>query len=78
MAAIEVYDCERRARTISAIMYIRESCNLGLAAAKRLIDQVYYECRAITLEFPSLKAAQDFSAQMTSLGFSCRQIDAEK
>ena len=72
MGAVEVYDCERRARTVAAIKYLRELRGLRLAEAKHLIDEVYYGRRSVTLAFGSEDDAGAFADCMGSLGFRCR------
>lgn len=72
--AVEVFDCGRRAKTISAIKYIRELRSVGLAEAKRLVDEVYHGGRAIVLNFASESDSAAFVDQMTAFGFKCRII----
>ena len=72
MVSVEVYDSERRAQTLVAIKYVRQLRGLGLAAATRLIDEVYYDRHPITLAFGSRSEACAFAEHMSTLGFSCR------
>lgn len=72
MFDVEVYECERRARTVAAIKYIRQLRSLGLADAKHLIDEVYYGGRSVTLSFSSEVEAGTFADELRSMGFSCR------
>jgi ribosomal protein L7/L12 len=74
LSAVEVLDCDRRAKTISAIKYIRELRGVNLGEAKRLIDEVYYGGRAIVLNFASESDSVAFADQMAAFGFKCRII----
>jgi ribosomal protein L7/L12 len=78
MAAVEVYDCERRARTVAAIKYVRHLHDCGLAEAKLLIDEVYCYRRPVVLEFGAQSEAELFADHMASLGFSCRSVDVRR
>lgn len=72
MCHVEVYDCHPKAATIAAIKYLRELRGLGLAEAKRLVDEVYYRHITIHFEFDNELDAAGFAEKMTGLGFQCR------
>jgi len=74
MVAIEVYDCWRRAHTIAAIKYVRLLREINLAEAKFLIDEVYFGNRSVRHEFTAEEEAREFSIQMESFGFCCRNV----
>jgi ribosomal protein L7/L12 len=77
MVMVQVFDCERRPRTISAIKYIRELRGVGLGEAKGLIDEVYYHARPVTFEFARDSDARLFIEKMEAFGFSCRCLTAD-
>src|SRR5437868_5127972 len=78
MVTVQVFECDRRPRTISAIKYIRDLRGMGLGESKGLIDEVSYHRRPVALGFVDDADAQLFVEKMEAFGFRCRCLTTDR